>query len=107
MSSQVEYQETIRRKKQQWLYDKKAERGCVDCGETDPLVLDFDHLDPATKTKNAKGSRVADGPKRLMWTKLSYAQLEAEVAKCEVVCANCHRRRTARMQGWYAWQEVS
>ena len=29
------------------------------------------------------------------------ASLKQEIAKCEVVCANCHRRRTAKQFGWY------
>ena len=66
-----------------------SEHPCVDCGEQDLLVLDFDHRDPATK-------RLAIG------SLLRYARwspLEAEIAKCDVRCANCHRRRTARQFG--------
>ncbi|MDT0631365.1 hypothetical protein RQM47_04820 [Rubrivirga sp. S365] len=32
----------------------------------------------------------------------SLAKLDAEIAKCEVRCANCHKRKTAIEQGWYA-----
>lgn len=58
---------------------------CVDCGETDPLVLDFHHRDPSTKlfTVRDKGLHT------------SVQRLEAEIRKCEVLCANCHRKRTA------------
>ena len=56
---------------------------CVDCGETDPVVLEFDHL-------GEKSFTVADGMKSKAWA----AVLE-EIEKCEVVCVNCHRRRTA------------
>jgi hypothetical protein len=60
-------------------------RQCVDCGEPDALVLEFDHL----QVKNANvGSLLAEA-----W---SVARLEQEIALCEVVCVNCHRRRTAR-----------
>jgi hypothetical protein len=60
---------------------------CVDCGESDPVVLEFDHL--GDKAFNI-GSSLRDR---------SWESLLAEMAKCEVVCANCHRRRTASRRG--------
>ena len=61
---------------------------CVDCGETDPVVLEFDHL--RDKVKNVSA---------MLRGRLS--RLIAEIEKCEVVCANCHRRRTAaRLQSF-------
>ena len=60
---------------------------CVDCGETDAVVLEFDHL-------RDKSFDVATAlPYR------SWRSILDEIAKCEVVCANCHRRRTARRRG--------
>jgi hypothetical protein len=60
---------------------------CVDCGETDPLVLEFDHV-------RDKFFDIGAGlPDRNWQTILK------EIAKCEVVCANCHRRRTAKRLG--------
>jgi hypothetical protein len=59
---------------------------CCDCGHTFPLeAMDFDHLDPETKIDKVS-SLVYRGSKPL---------LLAEIAKCELVCANCHRIRTA------------
>ena len=78
------------REKQAWVTAYKAERGCADCGEMDPVVLEFDHLDPTTKDP-----RLRERPRATL-TNLSRARMEAEAAKCDVVCANCHRRRTAR-----------
>jgi 5-methylcytosine-specific restriction endonuclease McrA len=63
----------------------KSALGCKDCGEKDPLVLEFDHQDPKTKKFNI-GMRVHG----------SIAKLMDEIAKCDVRCANCHRRRTFR-----------
>lgn len=59
------------------------EHPCIDCGETDLLVLEFDHV----RDKVVAVSKMIP----------SYAleQLRAEIAKCEVRCANCHRRKTA------------
>lgn len=60
---------------------------CMDCGGVfPPHVMDFDHRDPKAKSF----SLLADH------TLLkSRAVLEAEIAKCDIVCANCHRIRTA------------
>jgi hypothetical protein len=66
------------------------EHPCVDGGETDALVLDFDHRDPATKRMN-----VAE-----MLYDYAWPLIAAESEKCDVRCANCHRRRTARQLGW-------
>jgi hypothetical protein len=63
---------------------------CVDCGESDPNVLDFDHL----RDKRANVSR-------LVHTAVSWDLIAAEISKCEVRCANCHRRRTANVGGYY------
>lgn len=72
-----------------WLLQYLRAHPCIDCGETDILVLEFDHRDQATKSHDI-------GPAR---SRASLATIQAEVAKCDVRCANCHRRRTARQLG--------
>ena len=62
---------------------------CTDCGESDPVVLEFDHLDTSIKSFCIGQSL----PYR------NWQSILDEIEKCEVVCANCHRRRTARRQG--------
>jgi hypothetical protein len=57
---------------------------CVDCGETNVATLDFDHVDPSAKTK-AIGTMVGNR---------TWLAIQLEMSKCEVRCANCHRRRT-------------
>lgn len=60
--------------------------GCVDCGYREHVAaLDFDHL-PGTEKKFGIAKGVYD---------FGWATIAAEIAKCEVVCANCHRIRTA------------
>jgi hypothetical protein len=54
---------------------------CVDCGETDYRVLQFDHIDPMTKIANV--TRLA--------SESSMAAVIEEISKCEVRCANCHQ----------------
>jgi hypothetical protein len=61
---------------------------CVDCGEDDVLVLEFDHV--AEKSFQITAAI----------TYRSWADILVEIAKCDVVCANCHRRRTAERGGW-------
>ena len=72
------------------LIEYLLEHRCADCGEGDPVVLDFDHRDRSTKRMAVSSL--------LRYT--SWAALEAEIAKCDVRCANCHRRRTAQQLGW-------
>jgi hypothetical protein len=60
---------------------------CTDCGETDPMVLEFDHL-------GNKSFAISQGFSGRNWQTILN-----EMAKCEVVCANCHRRRTASRNG--------
>jgi hypothetical protein len=60
---------------------------CADCGESYPFyVMDFDHLEDKVANIN-----------RIRWTK-GLDKIKAEIAKCEVVCANCHRIRTYNRQ---------
>jgi len=74
-------------------YDFLLAHPCVDCGEADPVVLDFDHIDPATKSRE------------VAWfiRRQDLVGLAAEIAKCEVRCANDHRRKTARDLGYARW----
>lgn len=62
---------------------------CVDCGEKDIIVLEFDHL-------RDKVLPIAEILKN-GWRE---ERLMNEINKCEVRCANCHRRKTARQLGW-------
>jgi uncharacterized protein YktB (UPF0637 family) len=65
------------------LAEIKESSGCVDCGVSNHIILDFDHI----KDKKYNISRmIHDG--------FSWAAIKKEIAKCEVVCANCHRIRT-------------
>lgn len=71
--------------------DKLKHVPCADCGVEFPsYVMDFDHV---------RGEKQVN-LSRLRNSRLAWAKLVAEVEKCEVVCANCHRIRTRlRAQG--------
>lgn len=78
----------------------KLAAGCADCGyRAAAVALEFDHL-PGT-TKVGKVSNLASSR--------TLARVKEEIAKCEVVCANCHAIRTAQRgqatAWWAAWRE--
>lgn len=66
-----------------WLQQYKRSHPCISCGEADPIVLEFDHRDPKQKLFNI--GLIKD---------IALSRVIAEVAKCDVRCANCHRRKT-------------
>jgi hypothetical protein len=74
-------QANTRRNEAAWELKRKHLLECLDCGTTDTRVLEFDHV-RGEKLFNIGGIR--KGMKAL----------EEEIAKCDVVCANCHRIRT-------------
>ena len=59
----------------------KVESSCVDCGEGNPLVLDFDHV---------KGKKVGD-ISSMVYQSYCVESIQKEIDKCEVRCSNCHR----------------
>lgn len=63
---------------------------CSECGERDPRVLEFHH-------EADKDNEVS----RLMGRGASLEALKAEMDKCRVLCANCHRKLTSDERGWY------
>jgi hypothetical protein len=64
---------------------------CVDCGESNPIMMEFNHLKPEEKVYNISQ----------MMSDFSWDKILSEIEKCEVVCANHHKVRTAIQQGWY------
>lgn len=83
-------QKVYRAEALQWLRTYKESRPCADCKRHYPFyVMQFDHLE--NKLVN-----VADALQR-RW---SLKKIQAEIAKCDLVCANCHAERTwQRRQG--------
>lgn len=75
-----------------WLVAYLGEHPCVDCGNRDIRVLEFDHRDRTLKTRDV-AVLATEG--------YGIARVQAEVAKCDVRCANCHRIRTHVQCGWW------
>lgn len=63
---------------------------CEDCGERGPVVLEFDRNAATKKFNISVAVRQA----------YSLATVMAEIAKCDVRCANCHRRKTSKQLSW-------
>lgn len=78
-----------RSRNQQYVYNYLRQNQCQDCGEDDIVVLEFDHL-------RDKSFNISYGIR----AGYSLQRIKDEIAKCEVVCANCHKRRTASREGW-------
>lgn len=71
----------------EWIDAYKMERGCADCGWcVHPHALEFDHRPGEVKLGHVSKLR----------HRASIELIAAEVQKCDVVCANCHRLRTVR-----------
>ncbi len=78
----------IRKRNTQYIWDYLKKHPCIDCNESDPIVLEFDHRE--NKKYNVSEMSV-----------LSLEKIENEISKCDIRCANCHRRKTAKQFGWY------
>ena len=71
-----------------WFRRYKETLSCEVCGENHPACLDFHHIDPSLKKFSVSAKR--DRP--------SLKQLQEEIAKCQVLCANCHRKEHYRQR---------
>jgi hypothetical protein len=86
----------VRREQSARAFSYLSHHPCVDCGEDDPVVLEFDHV--RGKKLLAVCSMIRAG--------YSWQKIETEIDKCEVRCANCHRRKTAIERGYYSWKPL-
>lgn len=69
-------------KSMQFVWDYLKEHPCVDCKESNPIVLEFDHLDD-------KVYQISD----MLKDNHGIDSIKLEIEKCEVRCANCHRKK--------------
>lgn len=76
------------RETERYIVKYLLENPCVDCGELDIIVLEFDHV------RGDKRGNVS------ILKRSSLKAVKEEIEKCEVRCANCHRRKTAKQFGW-------
>jgi len=74
----------------EYLYKILSQSECIDCGENDILVLEFDHIE------NKKNSI-----SKMYKNRYSLTAIDEELEKCVVRCANCHRRKTAQESNFW------
>ena len=70
--------------KQNWLSEYKKRKSCKKCGESHPACLVFHHRNPDKKDENVSNI--------LAHRNWSLERIKKEVKKCNVMCANCHRK---------------
>ncbi len=81
----------VNTKNKQRLYDYLSAHPCVDCGQADIRVLEFDHIN------GNKSASITN----LLKNAVNWEILETEIAKCEVRCVNCHRIKTSERGGYW------
>ena len=75
-----------------YVWEYLSSHSCIDCGQNNPIVLEFDHRNPEEKECEIY---------KLARSMVSMAKLKREIQKCEIRCANCHRIKTAIQFGWW------
>ena len=80
----IAWQQRRREALRAWLHELKATLQCERCSESAPECLHFHHADPTTKELDIS-SAIVNG-----WSK---ERILAEIAKCRVLCANCHLKQ--------------
>lgn len=84
------YKQKRQKENKEFLINYLKENPCIECGESDIIVLEFDHIESDKKFKNISVLR----------KHYNLKILKKEIEKCQVLCANCHRKKTARQFGW-------
>lgn len=84
-------QKRYRQRNRERLSEYLIGKACVDCGIADAVVLEFDHV---------RGRKVGN-LSEMVCNGHPWKRVLAELAKCDVRCANCHRRRTAHQLKWF------
>lgn len=90
-----ERNERIRAENRQGILTYLSSHPCVDCGNSDIRVLEFDHV------RGEKYENISRMIQSSPWK-----AIEAEIAKCEVRCANCHRIKTIKRGQWWRTDPV-
>lgn len=90
----LDSQRNSRERNKRFIFDYLKSKLCIDCGNDNPIVLDFDHTDPSKKLFN-----ISDG----VSDKYSIENIKLEIEKCEIRCRNCHQIKTAKEYNQYRY----
>lgn len=82
--------EKYKKQNREFIIEYLKNNPCCICGENDIVVLDFDHL----QDKKYDVSK-------LIYLTSSLETIKKEIEKCQILCANCHRRKTAKERNYY------
>ena len=86
-----DFKNKTRKQNRIFLVDYLSDKKCADCGNDNSVVFEFHH-DNGEKYKNVG---------ELMKNGTSWPTIRKEIDKCTILCANCHRIRTAQERGWF------
>jgi len=79
-----DYRSVLKKQNQILLWNFFLGNPCVQCGETNPIVLELDHL----------------GDKKYCISEIIFSHtwesIQKEMKKCQVLCSNCHKKKTAK-----------
>ena len=79
-----------RKESRKFLFNFYLTHPCIDCGESNPFVLQLDHM--GEKTMNVS---------EMVSSRMCIETIKKEIEKCVVRCSNCHAKKTAKDQKWY------
>lgn len=98
LDNKEEHRKNVKKRKDSLLKDNKNKimnilinSSCTDCGNIDHRTFEFDHVN---------GDKVSN-VSTLLGCGFSWDKIKAEIDKCEIVCANCHRIRSFKKSGSY------
>ena len=78
-----------------FVFDYLSTHPCVDCGETDPVVLEFDHV---------RGTKLFTICPKL--NNIKFELIKEEITKCDIRCTNCHLKKTIQTSANDNWYKV-
>lgn len=90
-AARIQQTKEAKRKRQIAVLEYLDAHPCVDCGEKDVRCLEFDHV---------RGEKEREISLAILYG-WSIPRIMAEISKCDVRCANCHKKRTSRDFNWF------
>lgn len=91
----TKYRHKYIERNKRFIYNYLKNHPCIDCGETNPILLEFDHKNPNTKSF---------GVGQAIKSRISISKIEKEIEKCDVRCVRCHRLKTAKEGNHYCYR---